>query len=527
MKISIPLLFMGLVAFFMGYIFFSQIFTEHHEDFHSDAFETIALGVFGFLFMLLGIGLLVFGLFGSVYGNRSKKQESLYKNTEPDVSKKSPLDKGKAKRSWFSYSFWILLIYIMVFSGNWDFNRLNGYFNNLVYVELLENRSLNDLQTALNIEPKFYQFKPTIFGNHIPYQIQIKNNQYSLKIQPLDDVSEKSVLIEDGNITVNEISFDYPKQLLFHQSVTASVNSHYRFRAMRGSSDILKLSVDSKTDFQNWTMLSKYEVPAKVIQQAEILEAYFPSDRSGGLTQLNSKYYLNYSHTFHNRTASIQFNSNYHTIESTSGVKTTRWKPMAPLYNNVVHAHQGNIFSFGGFQHKLSGGAGNWMYSPKTDQWKPLSATPKSASNKSRFSTNIASVFSANNNLYVLTNEKKISLFEFETNSLNAKGNWHLIKKFPMLSDLKNWRYLDDNTLYAYDTSYPWVDGHKLVKGYIQTLNLSSFKTQTLAMFPNIDHVSKSNSILNVKSYAVRVINHNKKLYLVYAGQFFKLKRNN
>ncbi|PCI68368.1 MAG: hypothetical protein COB38_08995, partial [Gammaproteobacteria bacterium] len=296
MKISIPLLFMGLIAFFMGYIFFSQIFTEHHEDFHSDAFETIALGAFGFLFMLLGIGLLVFGLFGSVYGKRLEKQESLYQNNEVDFSKKPSLDKGKAKRSWFFYSFWILFIYIIVFSGNWDFNRLNNYFNNLVYVELIENESFNERQTTLNVEPKFYQFKPTIFGNHIPYQIQLKKNQYSFNIQPLDDVSKKSVSIEDGNIIVNEINFEHPKELLFHQSVTASVNSNYRFRAMRGSSDILKLSVDYKTDFQNWALLSKYEVPTNVIQQAEILEAYFPSDRSGGLTQLNSKYYLNYSH---------------------------------------------------------------------------------------------------------------------------------------------------------------------------------------------------------------------------------------
>jgi hypothetical protein len=407
---------MGLIIFLIGLFLFSNLSSDHNEQFHSDLIERIGSGAFTILFMLVGLIFFVVGLLSGPMKSTSQPKSLA----------------GKAK----SLLVAALVIYAIFFPHDWNWEKLKDYYSDTVYVTFPKNGYHIDQIGHTHFKPVFFNYKPSWMGNGEKHYLSIDHDQYKLTLEALDSFGKDSVTVVDDGLHINQLG-----HYLFKASVKQSAPGQYKIKRYYADDHQL-VYLNHKLNTEQWKPLAEDNLPANLQQKANILEEFFVTDRAGGLTKLGNTFYINNSGSFHSRGQGSVFSPGYYTIAVGNGITTTRWPKMpANMYHNVIHSHQGLIYSFGGIEHNSNHAApGNWVYYPKKNKWAKLSPPPIFNQTKNQYPPSVASVYTANDKLYVLTLDKTYRLYQFDLNADNTADQWKLVKQFSLPSPLTNWR---------------------------------------------------------------------------------------
>ena len=494
MLFGLPFALLGLFAFLF-------LFSDHERQFHGDIFTKIPLLIVSIMFFLGGI----FFMFSDRITKDDKSKKDISYKRKPNLKPKI-----------FSFLLFSLVIYSFLFLNNWDLGRLQAYINDEIYVELPDSFYSYDQIGVQSFSFSFYQYKPSLIGNHKKTTIELDKDQYQITLQALD--SQQSVSIINQKLNIQTAG-----NHLVKINIQDSDLSPYHIKN-RSSFDqkgqIFFLHQNKQTS--EWISVPEEKTPPYLKRRIAISTQYSSYFNTNSFAEIDGIYYLNLSSAYSVRGKGQTYYQRFYKIPTdVSEMNMERekilWKPIPEkVHHNFMHNHQGNIYSFGGLQHN-SKEQNNWMYILKQNEWLTLSETP--VHGEHQYNTQIKAVYTVDDKLFVIVRSQDYALYQFD---LKAKKQWNLIREFTLPVEYSSWRYLDDKTLFAYKVNTSRGVQSGIVNGYIQTLDLDTFEVKTLTIPPDLN-IKHESSILNPRNYDLNVFSYKQSLYAYYAGKLYRL----
>lgn len=419
-------------------------------------------------------------------------------------------------------AFWGMVFIVISFvtstSGNWSWDRLQNYRNNVVYVEFPELLFTYNGPGIYDYPLSFYQYKLTLFGNDKKQALGLDVSQYQLILNPLDNPGQRELVIEGNKISINS-SGHYLVNLEVQQGPDSSFSIAHELR-QKASQTILLKPEERAT---KWMSLPLQEVPAILREKAALLDEHFPQTETHGLTDFEGVFYLNASIHYHTRGSPGPKHLSNYRKRSFGEANSTRWTPPPiRIINSFLLAHERLLYSFGGHLLLPNGEPEpvNWVYNPASKEWTDLSPVPAPSAKAGHNRPSVVSVYSVAEQLFVLVRHRvDHAIYQVD---LETEAQWKLIENFSLPVAAATWQYYDDNTLFSYRASLGEDrQGPQVSSGYIQLLDLSSYEVTTLSATPELDYNRYSGTILSPERSVLRLFAHDGKLYGYFNAQFY------
>jgi hypothetical protein len=466
----VPIL--GAICLLVGVLAFFQLSSESYQAEHGEWQEKIALTLFATLFSVVGFSMAFLGFF--------LKQS-------PDDSKESKFSSGRLS----AFLAIFMVVALLKYLGNWSWQRLEGFADNVVYVEF-PKRFIYDTPGTYDFPLAFYQYKPSVWGNKDKHYLDIDPGQYQLSVAVKDNLGEESVSVTGTKLQIRD-SGDYVLAI----EIKEGTDTAYTFKREFPFHDIL---LKYSKNINTWVAASPDTVPGLLQQLAKIQVDSFGYRDAASLTTLQDSFYLNDSLDF----IKISFGE--------SDKKQLKTRPQGPS-NSFFYGHQGVIYSFGGTLFGSTKQPNNMVYTPESNEWQTLPAIPMALSGENEESATVVAVYSVAEVLFVLVRAEDHFLYQFDP---DMSQPWTVVKQFSIDDDRTNWQFLDEKTLVAYFHRQSDSDksGNQFVEGYLKLLDLESYQIQTLSTTSTI--ISYASDYYNLHAYE-------NSLYLHSNGRFYLL----